>query len=284
MSWQLYTILSLLCLVFFNLLNRVVAVKSENPRAGSFVFNVYGALLALVLFVVTSAEFSISQFLSLSPFLLLLVVCSIVMYGGYERLQYSVKKNINASTTAILFRMSTMFSFVLAIVFLRESITLVKVLGVCCILFANIFLSWKNVNLKIDRFFWLAILCNVFLAVAWTLDKRLSGAVNTTFYSLLIWAGPLPLIFFPKLPLADIKKEIELGSWKTGLMALLNVAGFFFQIKAMTLAEGSRVIPIISSSSILVVLLGTWLLKEREHPWKKLIAGVAATIGVILLV
>ncbi len=282
MNWFGYSILTLVSFTFFNLLNRIVAVKSEVPRAGAFAFNIWGGLVAIILFALTSkAQITIQPLRH--PVTALLIIASILMYSGYERLQFSVKKHIDASNTAILFRLSPMFTFIFSILILGENFTLLKFLGVAFILTGNVLVVFKDKLLKINHFFWLGVLCTLFLGTAWTIDKVVSGRLSSELYTLLLWIGPIPFIFLPFISLKSIKREFVLGSWKSILMAVLNVVGFYWQIKALSLGEASRVIPIISSNSLVVVLLAIWLLNERTHVGKKLLAVFLATFGVILL-
>jgi drug/metabolite transporter (DMT)-like permease len=284
MTWVIYAALAIACFAVFNIFNRVVAVNSEDDRSGSFVFNLWGGVIAVCLFLFSGSLATLRTLPSLAPAILILIACSITLYGGYERLQFTANKHIDASTSAVLFRLSTSFAFTFSIIFLHEQITIQKVLGTALILGANIFLSWKNTTLKLDKYFWIAIVCNVLLGIAWTVDKRVSSDVNTALYTMLLWTLTLIIIYLPSIPLKRIKREFVLGSWKSAVMAFLNVFGFFFEVKADSLADGSRVIPLISSYSILVVLLAIWILKERTHIVKKFIAVGIATVGVILLI
>ncbi len=282
MGWFGYSLIALVCFTFFNLLNRVVAVKSEEPRAGAFAFNVWGALVAIVLFLFTSHQ-KINLQPLFNPFTALLVIASIIMYSGYERLQFTVKKHIDASTTTILFRLSPVFTFILSILFLRESLSIQKIIGVILILSGNLLLVIKGKVLNFNKYFWFGMLCTLFLGIAWTIDKAASSRLNSDLYTLLLWVGPVLFIFLPWISLKSIKNEFILGSYKSVIMAVLNVVGFYFQIVALSKGEASRVIPIISANSVLIVILAIFLLNERSHVGKKLIAVGLATVGVILL-
>lgn len=283
MSWFAYSLLALMCFSVLNLLTRIVAVKSVSPRASSFVFNVWGAIIATVLFLLKESVHSLSSLKTVSSYILILTVLSILLYAAYERLHFSVRKQIDASTIAILFRLSPALTFVFSILILKENFSVTKLLGMILILAGNMLLVWKGVSLKVNKSFWLGILCTVFLGLAWTIDKRVSSFLPPTVYTWLLWVGPVLFIFLPSIPFSTIKKEVFLGSWKIPLMAFLNVVGFYFQIVALSLADATRVVPIISTSSMITVLLGIWILHERSDMWKKVFSAVLATGGVLLL-
>ena len=77
--------------------------------------------------------------------------------------------------------------------------------------------------------------------------------------------------------------EVKLGSWKLFIIALLNVCGYFLQLKAVALQEASRVIPIVQTYTLFTILLGIFLLNERDNLAKKIIAGIIGFVGAYLL-
>lgn len=79
-------------------------------------------------------------------------------------------------------------------------------------------------------------------------------------------------------------KEFYIGGWKVVLAAFLNVVGFIFFIRAITLADASRVIPISSTVGIFTVLGGIILLGEHDQINRKIAAAIIAFIGILLLI
>ncbi|HCM37979.1 TPA: hypothetical protein DIS61_04985 [Patescibacteria group bacterium] len=129
----------------------------------------------------------------------------------------------------------------------------------------------------------LALMCALLMGTAWMLDKPASRGLPASIYSFAVWTLPLIFIAFPKIPLTALKKEMRIGSWHVVLMAFLNVFGYIIQIKALSLGDASRVIPITSSASILTVLGGIFILKEKTSIGRKIFAGILGFVGVILL-
>ena len=91
------------------------------------------------------------------------------------------------------------------------------------------------------------------------------------------------VLYFPYLKFSDIKKEIKISSWKIALLSLFNVIGYFIQLKAQALADATRVIPIVQTSTLLTVIFGIFILKEKDNLFKKIFAGIIAIGGVFLL-
>ncbi|KKU13395.1 MAG: hypothetical protein UX21_C0046G0001 [Microgenomates group bacterium GW2011_GWC2_45_8] len=100
-----------------------------------------------------------------------------------------------------------------------------------------------------------------------------------------IHIGPVLLMpFFPRLiKFGDIKREIVLGKWLIPLLGLINIFEYYFMIKAYALADASLVVPVVSLSTVFTVIVGIIFLGERDNFVKKIIAGILAFIGLLLI-
>jgi len=179
--------------------------------------------------------------------------------------------------------MNTTIAFLGSILFFGESMTINKVLGTALIIGATILVAYKNTGLVAGRGFWIAVFVAVILGFAWMLDKPGSANIPASFYSFMLWLLPLPIIAFPKIPLVELKKEIKNAGVGVFVIAFLNALGFYLQLKALSLADASRVIPIVSSASILTIIGGIFILNEKTHIARKLLAGAIMFAGVLLL-
>jgi len=280
-SWFVYSLISVLFFTANNLFLRLLAVKSENPRTSSMVFNLWGALFGFLLFLIdTNFSFSFPAISLTGWFYILLVV---LFYGLYERSHFYVRKEVDASTATILFRLAPVIAFFGAIYLYSEQLTLLKVLGALLIVGANILVVYKKGSVSFDKNFVLAFACSLFLGLGWLLDKRASSFTTSEFYTALIWFLPIIFIFLPFISLKDIKREFKLGSWKSPLTAFFNVYGYYLYIKALSLGEASKVTVVVSTSSSLTILAGIVILHEKSHWRLKILAGILAFVGVLLL-
>ena len=280
----MWLILSLAAVFMFttqNLLMRVLAVKSDHPRTFSFIFNSWGVLFAVLFFIIEHPSFT--NIHPISWYQTALIAGAALGYGLYERTHFLARKHLEASTTAVLFRLSPVIAFVGSIVFLHESLSLLKLLGAILLIGASLTIVRKNPNLRINHAVRIAIFSAAALGGAWMLDKPASAGIPVSFYSTAMWALPLPLIAFPAMNMKQLQKEFRIGGWKVALTAFLNVFGFVLYLKALSMADASRVVPIISSSAPLVLLGGIVLLNERAYMSRKLLAGLLMFIGILLL-
>jgi len=281
MLWFLLAIGSAFIFAAQDLLMRILAVRTGSPRLFSVVFNLYGAAFAILLFL--SERGSLAALWGLTPVQYALLASTIILYGLYERTQFFARSGTDASTFAIIFRLSTVIGFIGAIFFLQEAMTPGKIAGVVLIILASLLLVYKNPKFKFTPAFGYAVLCAVLLGLTSVLDKPASAFLPASLYSFVVWCMPIVIIAFPRVTKKEIVRELRIGGWKVALAALLNVVGYIMYINALSLAEASRVNPIAATSGILTVAGGIVLLKEHGHLWRKIAAGVLAFVGVILL-
>lgn len=279
--WLTLSLLSALTFTVLNLLTRILAVKSTHPRVFSFVYNCFGALFTFLVFLMEGKGVSLFQTLPVRQVAYLSLAA--FFYALFERFQFIARKHIESSTLVIVFRLTTVTAFLGSLVFFKESATLSKIVGATLLIGSSLIVIHKNPQFKNLRALGVAVFCAVALGLAWMLDKPASSGLSASFYSALMWAIPLPFIALPTLTIPQVKTELRIGWWKIALAAFLNVLGFVLYLKALSLAEASRVIPIVSSSATLVVLGGIIFLNERSHIAKKLIAGALMFIGILLL-
>lgn len=279
--WLILSLSAVLIFTAVNLLMRVLAVKSEHPRTFSFVFNSWGALFAILLFI---AELPTITFpTSLTNSHILLILLAVVSYGLYERSHFSARKHIDASTITILFRLAPLIAFVGSLVFFKERVSAWQLLGTVSLLSSAVIIIHKNPHLKMHRPLLIALFSALMLGIAWMLDKPGSQGLPASLYSFIVWVAPLGIIALPSLSLKQLRREAIIGGWKVALLAFLNVFGYFIYLKALSLEGAAKIIPITSSAGTLTVLAGIFILNEKTFMTRKILAGVLMFIGILLL-
>ncbi len=279
--WLFLSLAATLMFTTQNLLMRVLAVKSVHPRTFSFVFNSWGALFAAILFLIERPSLAIIPQISWAQWLL--IAAATLGYGLYERTHFLARKHIDASTTAILFRLSPVVTFIGAILFLHEPLTITKLVGAAILIGASLVVVHKNPKLQANRAVWIAIFAAVMLGLAGIFDKPASFGLPANLYSVALWGLSLLIVAFPSISFSQLKTEFIIGGWKVALTALLNVVGFVLYVQALSLADASLVTPVTSSSGTLTVLAGIIILKENTYIARKIFAGALMLIGILLL-
>ena len=176
-------------------------------------------------------------------------------------------------------------AFIGSIFFYSEAMTISKLLGAALVLIALTVVGMSQGLTKKTppKALFIGISVSTLLGLGWIFDKMgaLYFGVNT--YNILVWTVPVVFILAPHIKVEEIKHEIKVGSWKVVLMAGLNVAGYLLQLKALETGDATRVIPIVQTSTLLAVILGIVLLKEKAHALKKIFAAMIALVGVYFL-
>lgn len=279
--WLILALLAAFIFTAQNLLMRVLAVKSVHPRTFSFVFNSWGTFFAVILFFIERPSLDIFPHISWTQWFL--IAGAVAGYGLYERTHFLARKELEASTTAILFRLAPVISFVGALVFLHEPLTFPKLTGAALLIGASLVVIYKNPKLRANRAVWIALFSATMLGFAGLFDKPASRGIPINLYSVALWGLSLIIVAFPSISRKQLTNEFQIGGWKVALTAFLNVIGFVLYVQALALADTSRVTPITTSSGTMVVLGGIIFLHERTHLKKKLIAGLLMVIGIFLL-
>lgn len=274
-------------IVFFtavDLLQRVLAVESKNPRATAIIFNFFAALLAAILFLLTGNLSKINFNVPIEAWVY--VAIAALMYGIYERHRFKVARLLDASVFATVLNASVVVAFIGSVYLYKEPLGISKILGSILILIALTLIalgrkSSKHLSLK---GLLLGITISAILGLGWMLDKKGAFYFSAEVYNILLWAIPIIFIYFPHISFKELLLEFKLASWKVILLAAFNVIGYFMQLKALEMGEATKVIPIVQTTTLFTVLLGIVLLKERENVGKKVFAAILALTGVYLII
>lgn len=280
----MWLILALGAVIMFtaqNLLMRVLAVKSEHPRTFSFVFNSWGTVFAAILYLIERP--SLASLPHFTWIQVLLIIGATLGYGLYERTHFLARKELEASTTAILFRLTPVITFIGALLFLHEPFTITKFAGSAILIGASLVVVHKNPKLQASSAVWIAVFAAVMLGLAGVFDKPASFGIPANLYSVALWGLSLIIVAFPTISLSQLKTEFIIGGWKVAITALLNVIGFVFYVQALSLADASLVTPVTSSSGTLTVIAGIFFLKEKSFVGRKILAGILMAFGILLL-
>lgn len=283
MTWILLATSSIIFFSTLNLLQRKIAINTKYPRATSVVFNLWAALIAILIFIITGSYKTLTLPSDPAAWIFLTVAC--LGYGLFERGRFIAAKLLDASVLTIVSDIAVVIAFVFSLILYRESLSLEKVIGAGLIVFALILIGLTKNKHKISmKGVGIALLIYSFLALGWSLDKKGATFFNPDTYQILIWLIPLVVIYFPYVRLSEIKYEIRAGSWKVVILAFLNVVGYLLQLKAVEIADATKVIPVVQTSTLLTVFLGIVILGEKDDKFRKIIASIIALIGTYIVI
>ena len=274
-----FAILSAIFKGFEKVLHRYILVK-EDSLSYAFIWHITSSIFLLPIFLI---EFKFpEQYFAWFLIIISSVLWATVAYTGfkaYSLLDVSIKTPIGKS--------KILFVLLLSIIFLKETLTLEKVLGTTLIFCGIIFLTYKKGkqfgNLR-DQGVQLTLLSSFLMSIVLLIDKYATNFFNPGMYSFLVFFLPA-IIIFPFI----IKRKTELKSILTNrfkatvLTVLLGTTSYYLLLRAFKFEEASVVIPIIEMSTLIAVFGGIKYLKEETEIAKKIIAAIIVILGAILL-
>ena len=286
MNWLIYTLGSVLFYTAMNLIQKVVADKSGSPRASGFIFNFFAAAITLVIFLFNhqlGELFSKPQNASAWIFLGL----GGLFYGLFERSRYQAAQLLDASIFTTILTFGTLVAFIGSSILYQEPITTYKLIGASLILISLVLAAHdkrKNKKKISKKGLLIGLMVSTFMGLGWMLDKMGTRYFGASVYSVYAWVFGLPIVFFPSINMDKLKIEF-LRSWQSLLfLAGLNALGYLFQLEAISMAEATRVIPMVQTTTLLTVIFGIVILKEKDNIPQKIIAAILALVGTYFLI
>ncbi len=281
MTWLYLSFAAAFCFACLSILSRVVSVDSKNPRALSLAFNLTSILMAVILFLLTNSYKKIIFPAQTEAWIYFLIAA--FFFGMFERLRFLATKLLPASVYSVISNLSVVVAFILSLLIYKETLTLSKATGFLLIL-TSLFLVVETKKSKVSiKAVLVGLITSLFLGIAMALDKKGATYFSPEIYNILMWTVPFLVLLFPYAKIEDIKLQFKQFSWKIALLSLLNFTGYYLGLKAFLLMEATKVIPVIQLSTILTVIIGIFVLKEKNNLLKKIVAGIIAVIGVFLL-
>lgn len=280
MNWFLLAIISTLSVAISNLLRRVLL---KNYRGDIFSYSIVIQFAGAILV----GSFAFSRGFIMPPIqnLPLNFILMAISYAAGTILVLKAMQNAEASEAAILGASSTLWVIIVSLIFLGESFNLSKITGIALILISVLLVSIKN-GLKFNKNSLYILISAFCYGTAFANDAFILRQSDALSY--------LSIVFlFPGLAMLIVKPKAILGI-KTLLkpLSLLKITtlSFFFAFSGVMTylayqngGTASQLASIGQASVILTVLLAAIFIGEKDNLWKKLIAGVVTTIGVLLI-
>lgn len=277
MNWLFFTLCAVAINTSLGLGLRSLSKQSTNPRLTGFVYNCYAALTSVTIWITNGARLPSN----VPAFAVALLFVSCLGYGVFQRGQFYLRKQVEVSELTPVMQTGIVFGFIASIIVLDEILTPKKLLGACIILCATLMVSLSK-KLTINKYAGIAVAISAALSIAGVIDKIASPHYPLFFYTMLIWIIPLPFIALPAKS-KEIHTAIKQAGWKIPLLASLNALSLVFFVHALQVGEASKVIPVLSTVTVLTILGGIIILGERDNWQRKVLAGVLATIGVLII-
>lgn len=282
MTWQLFTLISVLGLSISVLLQRALLHKHKtDPFAYAIVFQaIVGALLHIPAFVHGFSLAGLEQYL-------LPAIISVICFGIGHIFYAKTLQRVEASSFSVLFATQAIWTMALGVLLLHESMTWVQVVGTVLI-FASVASSAKNLRkLLADRGVLYGLITGLLFGIAvyfWSYVGRYVDGLSWAATSFIATS----LVVLLARPSAVISLHTLL---RPAVFSKLWLLGIFYGLGSLTmlfayqLGSFAIVSPLRQTSIIVTVLLALTLLPgERNHIGRKLLAALICTIGVVCII
>ena len=183
-TWQFNVIMGLIFSVFYNQFYKLAVTGIKKDGISTVILEVIGGLSLLLIIPFYNFKFN----LNLKIFGLFIV--SVIFYTITDRIQTTVRKNLEVSIFSIVNQLSKVIMILYGILLFKESVFLIKIIGAGLIIFGNIFLFYKNGKFTINKYIWLSSIGSFCLATAMIIDVNLSQNFNIPFYIMITMLVP----------------------------------------------------------------------------------------------
>ncbi len=282
MTWQLFTLISVLGLSVSVLLQRTLLHKHKtDPFAYAIIFQaIVGVLLLIPALVYGFTLAGLENYLLPS-------VIAVLCFGIGHIFYAKTLQRVEASSFSILFATQAVWTMALGMLLLHESMTWVQVAGTALI-FASVAMLAKNLRkLFADRGVVYGLITGLLFGVAvyfWSYVGRYVDGMSWAAISFIV-TSLVVLLVRPRtlLQLRPLLRPAVFS--KLALLGIFYGLGSLAMMFAYQLGTFAIVSPLRQTSIIVTVLLAlTFLPAERNHIAKKLLAAAICTAGVILII
>ncbi len=214
------------------------------------------------------------------------IILSTVLYAAFPVFLFKALKTTEASEVVVVLASGVLWTIVVALLFLGESLSLNIIIGTAVILSAIVFLSYKKGSFGFDRGHVYALVATACSGVAFANDTyilRQADAFSYTAISFTLVTVAL-LLFRPKTifkfkPFLNLKTSSEM-ILMSAFYAIFTVAIYLAYQNGGT---ASQLGPILQSRVVVTVLLAALFLGEKDSLIKKIVSAILVSGGVLLI-
>ncbi len=293
-SWKVLSFLSILTLIGFYLSYRVTLKRCKHDYSAPILFQLIGPILLLPLAFISRQPLPFVNGHRLDWTPLLLFLTAGVFYAIHDRLQGTVRKNVDVSVSGVIDLTVHVFLIISATMLFREQIALQQLLGILLVFIANFNIIYDYKTHKLNKYWGLGIIANVAYAIGILVDVDLSNGHNLPFYIVFsyLWVATVIIVvttILNRWPLRQTLKRIFSDLNKRTFIPHLLTAFFsiyytFALLSTYRHGNIALATTIISSTVIYNTILSAIFLKERKDLATKIMSAVLGVIGIILII
>lgn len=281
MTWQLFTLISVLSLSISVVLQRVLIHRDKtDPFAYAVLFQGIVGVMLMVFALFYGFKLPGIEAVWLPA------VISILFYGIGHIIYAKTLQVVEASAFSVLFATQAVWTMLLGIILLNESMTAMQVVGTLLI-FISIGVLAKNFrSVFSEKGTMLGLMTGLLFGVAiyaWSYVGRHTDAVS---WAAISFVGTALVAFLARPSSVQKMKPLL----KPAIMSRLVMLAVFYGLGSLTMLFAYKygtfaiVSPLRQTSIIVTVLLALALLPaERNRIRRKVLAALISMVGIILI-
>ena len=282
MTWQLFTLISVISLSISVILQRTLLYKHKiDPFAYAMVFQAIVGVLLLIFACIHGFRLpNIEQ-------LVVPALVSVICFGLGHIVYAKTLQKVEASAFSVLFATQAIWTMLLGILLLHESLSLLQLFGVGLI-FCSVIMLAKNIrNIFYERGTMLGLITGLLFGVAiyfWSYVGRHTDGIS---WAAISFVATSFVVFLARPRALAAAKPL----FRMPIFGILWLLGIFYGLGSITMLyayhTGSFAVvsPLRQTSIIVTVLLALLLLpQERNRVGTKLLAAAICTLGVVLII
>lgn len=279
-AWPLNLIFALIFAVLFVQFYKVAVKDTNEEGAATVILEVLGGLSCLLLLPFFAWKFSFD------PKIYGLFLLASVFYAFNDRIQVSVRKNLEVSVFTIIYQLSRVFLIVYGVIIFREPVAVLKLVGAALILGGTAALFYRAKKFVFNKYVWLSALASWLMATAIIIDVGISTLFNLPFYIMLTLLVPALINYLVfRVSWRKLWQELNSSRRKFYIIdGLVYGPMVLFTIRALQLGQVVVIAPLLASSVLVNVMIASVAHHERIDLWRKVVIAALIVLGIYLTV
>lgn len=282
MTWQVFTVISVLALSSSVLLQKVLLSKfRSDPYAYAVVFQGLVGVLLMICAVMTGFKLPGLEVVMIPA------IISVIAFGLGHIVYAKTLQIVEASAFSVLFATQAIWIMLLGILLFNESLTVLQIVGTL-IIFFSVGMLVKNIRvLRLDKGTALGLLTGVLFGIAITAWSYVGRYTDGLSWAAISFIGTSLVAFLVRPKSAQHMKQL----FGPKIILSLSLLTVFYAIGSVAMLYAYRegafsvVTPLRQSSIIITTLLALLFISaERTRVKRKIIAAILCFVGVLLIV
>ena len=217
--------------------------------------------------------------------LLWLFLISVFLSAISDYLLMFATKNADTADTSILMPLSNIWVLLLAAVFLKESLSVWKIIGVILIVAGSVITLSRGRKFIINKGILAAFIYGWLITGTILIDKGISNNFSLPVYSMVFYflSSAILTLLTGKQSIKKIVTEWEINKWWSAAVGVQWALFSLTLLFAYAHEEASKAVPIMRVFIVLVTIYSVFVMKERERMWQKIAGSIIVTGGVLVL-